>query len=266
MRAARFGLLFCVFLLTAPVWAQQTSIQPDQLPAPAPRDTQAVNIVNQALATAGGAVAISAIQDYTASGNVTYHSNPEAQGTITLSGLGLYQVRQDANLQTGVRSLVMSNGQTTTKESGVVKELPVQVPMMTSGLMIPCWQLAAALNSPDFSFLYKGIVEVDGRSAHDIRIELFLPDAHDTNGVIAEYFAADFFVDAATFQVLMTQDAVPGHLRHLIRMVRYSDYRPVGGVLVPFLIDQQIDSQRAQTIQLQQIALNTGVQDSAFVL
>lgn len=263
MRSLRFAWLFCLLTLPLPIQAQQTVAQPGPpLPA-APRDAQALSIVNQALTVAGGTVAISAIQDYVASGTVTFHSNPDVQGPVTLNGLGLDHLRQDASLPAGVRSLAISNGQTTTKENGRVRQLYVQTSLMTSGVVVPAWQLAAALNGPQFSVLYKGIVQVDGQSAHDIRVQLVLPQMYDPDGIMAEFFAADFFVDTTTFQILMTQDEVPSHFN---RQVRYSDYRLVSGVLVPFSIDQQIAEQRIQTVQLQQISFNTGLQDSAFVL
>jgi hypothetical protein len=70
-----------------------------------------VRVVGQALATAGGAAAILAIDDYTATGRVTYHENQDVQGTITLTGLGLGSIREDSNVSTGARSFSINNGQ-----------------------------------------------------------------------------------------------------------------------------------------------------------
>src|SRR5712691_11270119 len=128
MRSARFRLLSCVLLLNVSAWAQQAQtpvIQPQPtipqqtqpvtaLP-PAPKDPQAVNVLNQALSVAGGMGAIQAIVDYTATGNITYHWNPEAQGTVTVRGLGFDQIRVDASLPRGLHSSAISGGQTSTK-------------------------------------------------------------------------------------------------------------------------------------------------------
>ena len=146
MRFTRLGLL--VFLLTGvSVWAQQPATsQQATTPARAPQDPQAVGVVNQALAVAGGAAAISAIHDYSASGNITYHSNPEVQASVTLIGLGLDQFRQDANLPTGVRSLAISQGKMNQKlEDGGVLLVNTIAPLSPSSLAFPYPLLVGAL-------------------------------------------------------------------------------------------------------------------------
>jgi putative transposase len=81
MRSARFGLL--VFLLTGvSVWAQQpASSQQATTPTTAPQDPQAVNVLNQVLAVAGGAPALRAIQDYTGFGNIAEHGRERLHPT-----------------------------------------------------------------------------------------------------------------------------------------------------------------------------------------
>jgi hypothetical protein len=265
MRSASFAFAFCLFHCAVPAWTQQNSTQP--APLPAFKDPQAVSIVNQALAGVGGLSAILAITDYTASGTIIYHQDQDVQGSIKVSGLGLTEFREDATLPTGVRSFsINSNGAVLSKnENGSIRNLNYryQAPLMKSSLIIPCWQLAAALNDPLIAVSYKGTTQIDGFAVYDIRIQVSPPGPPDPNGVIAEYFGADFFIDPTTFEVRMTQDVV---IRHLNRKVRYSSYKPVNGVLVPLSIDEEIDGQRIRTIQLSQIALNTGLQDSDFDL
>jgi hypothetical protein len=264
MRSARFGLLLSLLLLILPVMAQQTQ-QSTTAPS-APKDPQAVSILNQALAVAGGTAAIKAITDYTSSGSITFHQIQDVQGTVVVRGLGLGEFRQDSTLPMGVRSFAISNGQATIKmENGFIRTLNFnyQLPLMKSSRFIPIWQLAAALNDPVFSLSYKGTAQMDGRTLHDVRIQLVLPGPPDPNGVIAEYFGIDFFIDPTTFQVVVTQDVVSPHF---VRKIRYADYRPANGILVPFSIDEEIREQRTETIQLDQISLNTGLQDSVFEL
>jgi hypothetical protein len=97
MRYARFGL-FCALLSIVPAWSKQPLPQQTQTatPTPATKDPQAVSILNQALSVAGGMPAISAIADYTATGNMTYYSSQDVQETVTLRGLGLGQFRMGA--------------------------------------------------------------------------------------------------------------------------------------------------------------------------
>jgi hypothetical protein len=270
MRSARFSELFCAFLFTFPLWAQQgASTQPASVTKPV-LDPQAVGIVNQALAVAGGATAISAIHDYRASGNITYHSNPVVQASVTLSGLGLDQFRQDANLPTGVRSLAISQGKMNQKlEDGGVLLMNTIPPLSPSSLAFPYPLLIGALTRPGYSVSYIGIVQIDGHSAHDIRVQPFLPDTVDAKDLIAALQATDFLIDTSTFQILMIQDMIRtirdmsvGHLHE----IRFSDYRNVNGVLAPFSVNETIGGQKARDITLDNIRFNSGLLDTDFQL
>lgn len=277
MRSARFVLLLVFLLIRFPAWGQQsqsgTSNSAGTTPLHATKDPQAVAVLNQALTVAGGGTAIKAITDYTATGNMIYHWNPEAQGTVTILGLGLNQIRIDANLPRGIRSSVLSNGQTTTKaEDGSIKQypppyptpsseaFPYQPPMFPGSLLFPHAQIVFALNSSSYSVLDKGLVQVDGHSAHEIALQADLPGPIDP---MSQYHTRDIFLDASTSQVLMTQDVAPGNV---IRAVLYSDYRAVNGVLVPFSIKEQVAGQETWSIQLNQLGFNTGLQDASFIV
>jgi hypothetical protein len=271
MRSARFGLLFSIVILNAPVWAQQTptltSSSPDQTattPSPVTKDPQAVSVVTQALAVAGGVSNFSSIEDYTASGNVTYHQRANIQGTVTVRESGLVQLRVDANLSTGVRSESISDGQVTVKtENGPVGEVLSPAPIYPGRVVLPHLLLSAASIGPDFTLSYRGTVQIDGRSAHDIQVQRVLPGLADPNGRLTEHLTMDFFIDGSTFQVLMMQDFLD---QHAIRQIRYSDYRPVSGVQLPFGLSEQIEGHQTWTFQLSRITFNTGLQDSDFKL
>lgn len=234
-----------LFLLNIQLNAQQS--QPNTAtPSVAPQDPQAVSVLNQALSGAGGAQALKAVTDYTGSGNITYHGNPDAQGTVTIKGLGSVAVRLDATLSTGIRSWAINEGVTTLKsEDGTVSQLaatnpkvpssdafPYQTPLFPSSLAFPYRQLANILNNPSFSISYKGIVQADGHSVHDIEVQRVSAGGVDPT---SKYHAREFFIDTATFQIVMTQDVVPKNITH---QIHYSNYTAVSGVLVPFAITE----------------------------
>jgi hypothetical protein len=216
MRLARVSLFFFCFV------PQMLGQQSPSTPAPSPtsQDAQAVTILNQALAVAGGAVAIKAIADYTATGNVTYHWNPEEQGSLTVQASRLIDIRFDSNLPSGLHSESIHDGQTSTKNpDGYVRQyppshpissaeaFPYQAPLFPGTLLLPQSVLAFVTSNPRFNISYSGIVQVDGISVHDIRMQLILPNAAQTDGM-AEYHAIDFFIDPTTNQITMTQDSV----------------------------------------------------------
>ena len=227
--------------------------------------------MNQALTAAGGLTTIQGINDYTATGTITYHWTPEEQGAVTVRGLGLDQIRFDANLPRGIRSWIISNTQTIIKsENGAVWQYPPPYPVPSSdafpykaptfpgSLALPHSQLATISNGSLFSVSYKGILQVDGRSAHDIQAEILAGQQPDS---MAEYRTIDVYIDTTTFQLVMVQDNMPNHVIH---QIRYSNYTTVKGVLVPFSIAEQMGGQHTWDMQLGQISFNTGLQDSTF--
>lgn len=239
----------------------------------ATQDPQAVSVLNQALNAAGGATAHRAVTDYTGTGNITYHNNPDAQGTVTIKGLNAIAIRIDATLPTGVRSWAIHEGVATTKhENGTLSvaanspnvpssdAFPYQTPLFPSSIVFPYHQLTVVLANPSFSISYKGIVQVDGHSTHDIEVQRVLAGGTDP---MSKYHAREFFIDSTTFQIVMTQDLVP---KNVVHQIHYSHYSTVSGVLVPLTLAEDLGGQQTWTIQLSQITFNSGLQDSAFVL
>jgi hypothetical protein len=274
MRLVRFSLLLlCLLILNRQVCAQQT--QPPTTTSPAPQDPQAIIVLNQTLALSGGLSAFNAVTDYQAFGNVTYHWNPEEQGPVTIQGLGLGDIRTDASLPSGMQSESIHDGQTSWKSTkGILWQypslhpvpssdaMPYQPPLFPSCLVLPQMQIATALTNPWYSISYKGVSQIDGQSVHQVEVRLALPEQTQPDNM-TEYLTVTLFIDTLTLQLIMTQDIMPNHIVH---QTRYSDYRLVNGVLVPFSISEQLGSQKTRNIQLSQISFNTGLQSTAFVL
>jgi hypothetical protein len=265
MRFERFGLFF-LLLVVVPVWSKQPQsppqTQPGTVPSPAPQDPQAVSVVNQALTVAGGTTAIIAISDYTGIGTITYHLAEDVQGTVTVRGSGLDQFRVDANLPNGVRSEAISGSRMQIKaEDGNVGSVISEAPTGPSRVILPYLLLACASSPYAFSLSYLGLVEQDGHPAHEIELQRVLPGLTDSNGHFRESHTIDFFIDPSTFQILMTQESLPGHD---LRRIRYSDYRTVSTMAVPFSISEESGGLPRWQIQLDQIGFNTGIEDSVF--
>jgi hypothetical protein len=263
----RVLLFVSAFLLPSVLFAQVSA------PAPATQDTQAVSVLNQALGAAGGATAHRAVNDYTASGTITYHDNPDVQGTVKITAQNSIAIRLDATLPTGVRSWAVHDGVATTKhQDGKLSvaanqpnvpssdAFPYQTPLFPSSIAFPYHQLTVALANPSFSISYRGIAQVDGHSVHDIDVQLGSAGGSDP---MSEYHSREFFIDTTTFQIVMTQDLVP---KNVVHKIHYSNYSAVSGVLVPFTLAEDLGGQPIWSIQLSQMTFNSGLQDSAFVL
>jgi hypothetical protein len=289
MRVHRFLLLFAGVLPSVPIltralicvtalisFSLRVQAQASTTPS-AQKDAQAMTILTQAVAALGGNTAISAVKDYSGTGTMIFHQSQTEQvnGTVTITGLGLGEFRMDSNLSTGTRSFSISQGRTHRKrEDGKILHFPptgpipssdafpYATPIFPSGIGFPNQELIAAIGSSELSVSYKGLVQLDGHSVHDIQVQRILP-VNPNQKAMAEYNAMDFFIDASTFQVSMTQDTVP---KHVIHQIRYSDYRLQNGIVVPFSISEQLGGQRTWDIQLSQIGFNAGLQDSNFTL
>jgi hypothetical protein len=111
------GSSFAIILFFGSLFSQQSSsIYPTQT---AQRDPQAMTVLAQALNTAGGTSAITAIQDYTASGTITYYwAGQPVQGAVTIRGRGSDATRLDAVLPSGTRSFAVDEGVASIKEIG----------------------------------------------------------------------------------------------------------------------------------------------------
>jgi hypothetical protein len=252
-------LSFCLIFAALPTLAQQ----PGAINTVA-KDAQAVSVLNQVFATAGGFTALSAIQDATATGTITYSQPQGFEGTVTIRASGLGDFRIDATLPDGIRSQAVSNDQVSvTGVGGSVVTMNSQAPACPSRILLPYLLLVPALNSPGFSLSYNGLGQLDGRSVHDIQVQEVILGLPDASGIFARYHTIDFFIDATTLEILMMQDTLP---QNLTRQIFFSNYQIVSGVLVPFSVSEQSGGLTTWTAAITQINFNTGLQDSDFLL
>jgi len=112
--AVMLGVLF--LLMAAGGLAQDASTTASQDQSPASNDSEAVAILNQALAAGG--VSVSSTQSFSASGAITYYwAGKEVKGSVVVRGRGADQFRLDAVLPEGTRSWAVSWGKGSIKEA-----------------------------------------------------------------------------------------------------------------------------------------------------
>jgi hypothetical protein len=259
MRSLRTSIVFFVLILVSPVWSQQSVTS--QVQSAANKDPQAIAIINQTLIAAGGASTIGAITDYTATGNITYQFPlPNIQGTVTLRALGIGQFRMDAVLPSGTRSEVFTDSHQIRDEHGLSSSYTV--PMSSSRVAFPVMPLIPALINPSLNLTYKGLVQLGGRSVHQIEVQRFLPIAlHDPDSYFHNFHTVEYFIDASTLTIAAVQDVL---FNKAVRQISYSNYQLTAGVMVPFSIAEQVEGQTIWGINLGQISFNSGLQDSDF--
>jgi hypothetical protein len=265
MRFARMHVLAFVSLFLAfPVFAQQTATI-------VRRDPQALLVLQQCLSAAGGSTALSAIQDVTGTGSITYFwAGQQVQGTVTVRDRGTGQFRLDANLSAGTRSWAVSNGDGSLKDTdGTTSDIPFHNAMSLGGLTFPFLAIATAAQNASTSVLDLGLVTADGRQARQIRVQQNLPSATELQRTFSKLATKDFFVDATSFQLLKIQDVThppKNFTEDYSHEIYFSDYRTVNGVLVPFGISEKIAGQQTWVVQLTQVTFNNNPSDLDFQL
>lgn len=265
MRIARpFAFVFAFLLVSAASNAQQTPTSPT-------RDPQALSVLGQALNAGGGSQSVAAIQDFTASGIITYFwADQQVQGSATVKALGVSNFRLDANLPAGMQSWVASkaNGSEKTTD-GTISDLVWANQIKRLSLTFPLALIASAVNNASTQITYAGRTSYQGHSVYDVRIQQTLPSTVDPNGTSSARTAQDFLIDSSTFVVLGVRDQLYGESsrqKAQAHEIQFSNYQSENGVQVPLAVSEFIDGQETWTLQLSSISFNTGLTGSDFIL
>lgn len=238
------------------------------------RNAQAISILKQSVAVAGGSSVVGSIQDYAGSGTISYfEGGSEVPGSVAVYAKGLSQFRLDANLPEGLRSQVVNSSDglvsgSTKDDSSVLTPIPYHNAVSYGSLTLPVLHLLAALNDPATNILYLGLTSANGQQLHQIRIEPLATEG-DPGNLDSRLRSRTFYIDPISFQITRVATTLHPDYDSTVdfsRTVDFSDYRMINGILVPFSMIETIDGHRAWVIQLSQVALNSGLSDAVFQL
>ncbi len=229
------------------------------------RDSQALAVMQQAVAV-GGSTSLGSIQDFTATGSITYFwAGSQVQGTATVRALATTSFRVDANLPQGTRSWVASYGSGTVRNTdGSLVPIPSNNTQNLGALTFPLLKVAAALNNTSLSIQYLSLTSFSGHQVHVIHVQQGLSSSTD---IISHLSATDFLIDATTYQILLVRDAIHPSDRatqDILHEIEFSDFRPTSGCVVPFSVTERVGGQQTWMLQLSAISFNTGLSDADF--
>lgn len=247
------------------------SIQAQQSPtlSPPARDPQALTILTQYVQALGGLSAIASIQDYTASGAVTFNwAGQQVQGTVTVKGRGTSQFRMDSNTSEGNESWIADGlSGTLTTINGKTQPLAPYNLVNAGSLTLPVLRIAAALNNQTTAVHYMGQVTQSGRSAYQVRL---VPAVDKDLVLIPDLTGAgtiDLFIDGTTYQLLAEVEAIHDSRnieQTYTQELDFSNYQMASGTLVPLAVAEKFGCQLTWSITLSNINFNTGLSDADF--
>lgn len=260
MRRAPIACLFFVvfiFGLASPAAANaQQSV---------PRDSQAIYLVSASVAAMGGIVPSSSL----ATGTVQLvEGSLEDSGTIRILTRGLEESREEFLLSKGSRGRVFSRGLAARISDTTKEEASLELAASSQSPCLPLIILAAALNNPDFAFENLGQEKLDGVAVHHIRFwNTFASQAKLQS--LAEFTAKDLWLDAASglpYKLAYDEREAQGDAPSIAVAAIYSEYRNVGGVLYPFVIERIYNGTPWATIKVENVILNTSLADDEFAV
>jgi len=232
------------------------------------RDPSAIQFLSQAAAAAGGSSALSAIQDFTATGTGVHNwgAAPQ-QGQVMIKALGLTQFRMDTDVSQGTLSLIVSNGSGEyISPNGTKSSISYQNIANMGSVTCPVLKIAAALLSPGTAIMDMGLAQINGVQARQVRIQQTFPS--DPTGTFSKLATEDFFFDPTTALLLETQDYLhPDNMASnapLLHVVDFAQYQTFSGIVVPTSIAEAVNGQQTWKIQMTSISFNSGLTSSDF--
>ena len=261
VNTALHELFVALFLILGPstLALAQSSIQ---------RDQEALTIIAKSVIASGGQELLASIQDVTATGTVTYGSANQPTGTVTVKGRGLSELKIEANLPTGVRTVVATaGGGSLTDTNGEIRPILRQSANDLGGFTLPYLPLFAAVQSTSTSITYVGLVTHDGVSEYDIRVQNVYTVQQDATGNLGVREAHDFYIDPKTYLIAAISDLVhfggPND-QGVPHEVLFSNYQAENGIMVPLNIEESVRGTTGMTMTFTQVTFNSGLTDSTF--
>ncbi len=232
---------------------------------PPPRDPQAVAVLQQSLRAMGGTVPA----DSVATGTVVVVAGSTTEnGTIRILTRGWDQSAEQLQLPSGNRAVVYSRGLANELHGATATSLQLELVATSQSPVFPFAILAGALTNPEVALQYVGLETLDGSPAHHIRFwNTFSSNPRFQE--LAEFSVKDLWIDAASglpHKLAYDRRAGGGASPRIPAVVSFSDYRKVGGVLYPFLIQKSPNGTPWTTITVQSVSFNTGLTDSDFLV
>ncbi len=250
-------ILFLGFFLPTGATPQQATQQMPQ------RDAQALAVLQQSVAAQGK----TGPADSAATGNLTLvEGSTTSSGTIRILTRGLDQSLEQMQFSDGNRSVTFSKDQASEAQGTLSQRSSMELAATSQCPDFPLPLLVAALKNPDSALQFIGLETLNGSSMYHLRFwNTFASNPRLQQ--FAEFSTRDLWIDSATglpYKLYYLRRAATGPVPQIPVEVTYSDYRKVGGVLYPFLIQKSFNGTPWATITITSVTFNNGLTDADF--
>lgn len=241
-----------------------------QNPTNVTRAPEGIAILTQTAATAGWVSGSTSVQDFSASGQITYYwAHEEVQGSARVLGRGHEEFRLDSELPDASRSVAVRYGRGSLKVNNQLKKVPYQNSANFGVLTLPFPGIVAALEDLNATIEYRGLVDVQGVRLHHVLVRRNVDPQRDRDGRLSKLRTTEYFIEPLTLTLVRTRDVVRADdnvFEEYVREIQFGDYRTVAGFKVPFTVVEEFAGQRTWKLELTSVAFNTGLTDSDFQL
>ena len=253
---SRLAVLFCLIASSMLVVGQTPT-----------SDALAVSLAAKSVsALTGGNV----ITDVTATGNVIWIFGSDYEtGTGTFKANTLGQSRADLALSGGMRSDVrtLSNGVPSgawQMNSGTVNSYSNANCLTDAAWLFPGLSSLTQTSNTTFVFKYIGLEQHGGVSTQHVQI------FQASKFALTQHLSTmDIYLDPVTFLPFAISSPVHPDLdasTDIPSEIRFANYQPVNGVLVPFRIQRMLSGGVVTDITVTSVTFNTGLPNSIFSL
>jgi len=237
----------------------------------ATKDPQAVTILNASLNASGGLAAISSIQDFTETGNITYYwAGEQVQGSVTVRGMGVNNFRVDSSLSSGTRTWAVSGYGGVLITPDGQRHGSAFYNLMTAGSMtLPQIRVAAAVSDTSTAISYAGLVTVHGQQVYQIHFSpsVSVPVPANTISSLSNLGSFDVYIDPTTSLIVRLTETVRSESDIRVTYeheIEFTNYQPAGTVTAPLTITEKIAGQETWSMALSEMTFNSGLTSATF--
>jgi len=225
-----------------------------------PRDAKAITILT-AVQSAAGWNAIASLHDVTATGSMTYKGGTHSYALRAMSkGRIREEIDQDVSVRNGMKVSERKGDKTSTLLPHMApSKIPIAFPFWTA---LELWQHA------DTELAYEGTATVNGVTTDVIEVT--------SRNIVKSLPSRDpklakqtFYISQETHlpvRLVIRQPATYSPFASVPITYDWMSYQPYSGIFVPTKISASVMEKQLYEVDIQSVALNSGMDDSSFTL